>query len=247
MTSEKQRVVSLVPSLTQLVIDLGLKNKLVGRTRFCIKPEGKVEDIPIIGGTKNPHIDQILELNPDYIIANKEENRQEDVETLQKETEVKLTDIRNIEDALITNHEIGRDLGAVNGARELNAQIMDLFEERPNEDPLQTAYFIWRNPWMTVGNDTYIHDVMQHWNLTNITGNHSRYPTVDLAELATKNPELILLSSEPYPFKEQHIEEIKSYFPNARILLVNGQWFSWYGSHMIESFEKLNIWRKTIA
>jgi len=247
MSAENQRVVSLVPSLTQLVIDLGMKKQLVGRTRFCIKPKGEVEDIPIIGGTKNPHVDQILELNPDYVIANKEENRQEDVEALRQETEVNVTDIRTIEDALITNHEIGRDLGVPDRARELNSQIMDLFEERPNEDPLQTAYFIWRKPWMTVGHDTYIHDVMQHWNLTNITSNRPRYPTVDLKELADKNPELILLSSEPFPFKEDHIDEIESYFPDIRILLVNGQWFSWYGSHMVESFEKLNVWRKAIG
>lgn len=247
MAQTYHRIVSLVPSLTELLIDLGLKDRLVGRTRFCIHPKEEVADIPIIGGTKNPRIDKILALNPDYIVANKEENRKEDIQFLQEACPVNVTDIATIEDALLTMQELGQMLGAKEPARDLVIEISNCLEQPSNERRLKTAYFIWRDPWMTIGNDTYINDVLAHWGLHNAFGYKKRYPVTSLEELAGHQPELILLSSEPYPFKEKHLPEVQQACPNARVLLVEGEWFSWYGSHMIHAFRRLNAWRKAIA
>jgi len=241
------RIVSLVPSLTELLVDLGLKKQLVGRTRFCVHPKNEVDDIPIVGGTKNPRLDKIRDANPDYIVANKEENKREHINELRQEFEVNLTDIATIEDALITIHELGKELGAEDESEKLIRQINEVLDEIPEEPPLRTAYLIWKDPYMTVGKDTYIHNVMKHWKLENVFGDETRYPKVSFYDITEKNPELILLSSEPYPFKEKHLAEFEEAFPNTRILLTEGEWFSWYGSHMLHSFKRLNIWRKAIA
>jgi len=242
-----QRIISLVPSLTELIFDLGLEDRLVGRTRFCVHPKEKVEDIPIIGGTKNPRLDNIRDLNPDYIIANKEENRPQDVKNLMDDFKTNITEIATIEDALITIHELGLDLGAREQAEQLIKDIQKRLEQRPDESELRTVYMIWKDPWMTVGGDTYIHDVLEHWNMPNVFGNKSRYPKLNLNELQSYNPDLVLLSSEPYPFKEKHMAQVEEACPAARVLLVEGEWFSWYGSHMKHAFEHLNGWRRTIA
>lgn len=242
-----ERIISLVPSLTELLIDLGLKERLIGRTRFCVHPEGDVEDIPIVGGTKNPRLDTIREAEPDFILANREENRKEDIEELEEAFHVRVTDIATIEDALITIYELGRIFEAAGRSKQLADKISGLLDDRPDEPPIRTAYLIWRDPWMTVGRDTYIRDVMEHWSLINAFDNLKRYPKINLQELKRRNPELVLLSSEPFPFKEKHISEVEEALPDTRILLAEGEWFSWYGSRMVHSFDKLNTWRKAIA
>lgn len=242
-----ERIISLVPSLTELLIDLGLKDQLIGRTRFCIHPDEDVKDIPIIGGTKNPRIDDIISMQPDIVIANKEENRKEDIEALRSHVPIELTDIASIEDALITIHDFGKLFDVSDLAYQWINDITEAFEERPDEYPLQTAYLIWRDPYMTVGNDTYVHDILQKWNLTNAFGSLKRYPEISPLELRQTNLDLILLSSEPYPFKEKHVAEVKELNPSARVMLVDGEWFSWYGSRMLRSFKQLNLWRSSIA
>lgn len=242
------RIVSLVPSLTELIIYLGLKEQLVGRTRFCVHPEEEVEEIPIIGGTKNPRVDKILDLEPDLVIANKEENRQQHIQQLrQSGIEVEVTEIATINQALLTIHQVGVKLGVEPRAAELNKKIGEQLDLRPDEPSLRTAYFIWKDPWMTVGGDTYIHDVMQHWKLENVYGHRERYPKLELDELSRRNPELVLLSSEPYPFKEKHVDVVQEACPDARVLQVEGEWFSWYGSRMLHAFENINVWRKAIS
>lgn len=240
-------IVSLVPSLTELLFDLGLGKKVSGRTRFCIHPEGKIEDVPILGGTKNPRLDKIKKIGPDLIIANKEENRREDVNKLQTFAEILLTDIGSIEDALITIYEIGQRCDVIERAANLIDDIRNELDKIPDEPLQRTAYFIWRDPWMTIGRDTYIHSVLTNWKLENIYGDQIRYPDTSPGELKQKNPELILLSSEPYPFREEHKNEVEAACPNARVLLVDGEWFSWYGSRMLPSFKKLNSFRKAIS
>lgn len=241
-----QRIISLVPSLTELLIDLGLKNKLVGRTRFCIHPENELKEIEIIGGTKNPNLERIAELKPDFILANKEENRKQDIDVLDRYAHVKLTDIETIEDALMEINSLGALLDVPDAAQTLTSKITALLSDIPDEQPLSVAYLIWKDPWMTIGNDTYIHHVLDRYHLKNAFGDQNRYPKTSLEELRSKNPDLILLSSEPYPFKEKHIEEVKDACPAVKIKWVNGEWFSWYGSRMIGSFEALNRWRKTL-
>ena len=247
MPNPYNRIISLVPSLTELIIDLGLEQQLIGRTRFCEHPRPVIEDIPIIGGTKNPRIDKILDLNPDFIIANKEENREQDIQLLQEDHPVEVTDIATIEDALLAIHRLGKKLGVAGKAETLIKEINARLDQRPDEKTLRTAYFIWKEPWMTIGGDTYINDVLSHWKLDNVFGHQSRYPKIALDELSAYNPELILLSSEPYPFKEKHLPQVQQACPDARVLLVEGEWFSWYGSRMLTAFERMNVCRKAIA
>lgn len=247
MDTSYNRIISLVPSLTELLIDLGLKNRLVGRTRFCVHPKKEVEDIPIVGGTKNPRLDKIRESNPDYIIANREENKRAHIEELAEEFDVHVTDIATVEDALITIHTLGSTFGVTGKADQLIEEIQHYFDARPHETKLSVAYMIWRKPWMTVGHDTYIHDVLTHWNLENVFSDKTRYPKTSPEELNERNPDLVLLSSEPYPFKEKHLSIFDEANPGYRTLLVEGEWFSWYGSHMKHSFSRLNAWRKAIS
>lgn len=241
-----KRIISLVPSLTELLFDLSLEDQLIGRTRFCIHPEEKVDNVEIIGGTKNPRLEKIVEMNPDFILANKEENRKEDIEVLKAYANVMVTDISTIEDALLEISSIGLVLGVREEARQIIQQATQLLSEKPSETPISTAYLIWKDPWMTIGADTYIHDVLKTYGLQNVFIDQERYPKITLDKLSAKRPELILLSSEPYPFKEKHLEEIQKACPYSRVKLVNGEWFSWYGSRMLSSFEALNEWRKAI-
>ena len=237
-----KRIISLVPSLTELIIYFGLQEQLVGRTRFCIHPKEKIKSIPIIGGTKNPNIEKILALQPDLIIANKEENRKKDIDELCKYVEVIVTEIDTIDDALKWIKRLGNKLGVENEAETIISSVRGFITETGPFKELKTAYFIWKDPWMTVGNDTYIHDVMARFGLHNVFKDRTRYPETELTELVSLNPELILLSSEPFPFKEKHIQEIRVVCPNATIELVNGEWFSWYGSRMVPSFKALKNW-----
>ncbi|MBO6792910.1 MAG: ABC transporter substrate-binding protein [Balneolaceae bacterium] len=242
-----KRIISLVPSLTELLFDLGLMDGVIGRTRFCIHPAEKVQNVDIIGGTKNPRIDKIRDLKPDLVIANKEENRKEDVEAIQEFSEVIVTDISTIEDALFAMHHIANRVNADEKGTKLIEQILSILPEPNRFSEINAAYFMWKDPWMSVGGDTYIHDVMQTFGLRNVFQDSERYPTITLDQLKSANPELILLSSEPYPFKEKHIAELKEILPNSNIQLVDGEWFSWYGSRMLPSFKELSKWRNQLS
>lgn len=246
-TDKPKTIISLVPSLTELLFNLDLGDNVIGRTRFCVHPKEKVADIPIIGGTKNPRLDKIRELKPDLIIANKEENRQSDVEELERDFNVLITEISTIDEALFAIHDIGYTCGVQIQAKNLIKKIQQEMDRVPDEPIVSAAYFIWRDPWMTVGNDTYIHSVMSHWNYENVFDDRVRYPTTTLHELSLKKPKIIFLSSEPYPFKEKHIKEVGDVCPSSNIVLVNGEWFSWYGSRMLQSFKNLNILRKALS
>lgn len=241
------KIVCLVPSLTELLFDLGLADSVAGRTRFCIHPKEEIDSVPIVGGTKNPNLDKIRAIGPDLIIACKEENRKEDIEELQNDFEVLITDIDSINEALFAIHDIGWTCGRQEEAKQLISDIQAEMERVPDEPPVSAAYFIWRDPWMTVGHDTYIHSVMCHWNLENVYEEKTRYPKTTLYELSLRKPETILLSSEPYPFKQKHIKEVASMCPSSNIILVNGEWFSWYGSRMLHGFRQMNLFRKAIS
>lgn len=240
-------IVSLVPSLTELLFDLGLGEQVSGRTRFCIHPGEQVENVPIVGGTKNPRLDKIREIEPDLIIANKEENRREDIEELKRDFEVHVTEISNINEALFTIHDIGWKCGVEEKAKKLICDIQVRMEKVPDEKPITAAYIIWRDPWMSVGGDTYIHSVMKHWKLENVFADKTRYPQTSPEALSLKKPDVVLLSSEPYPFKEKHIKEVGDICKGTSIILVNGEWFSWYGSRMLKAFKQLNVFRRAIA
>ena len=242
-----QKIISLVPSLTELLFDLDIGERVIGRTRFCTQPEKTVNKVAVVGGTKNPNIEKIKSLQPDLIIANKEENRKEDILELQKDFRVLLTDIDTIEEALFAIHDIGAACDVPGRAKAIIEDVQAELQNVPNEPSRSVAYFIWRQPWMTIGRHTYIHSVLSHWNLENVYSGQVRYPKTTLEELASLSPDIIFLSSEPYPFKENHIQEVGHVCSGADIVLVNGQWFSWYGSRMLPAFRQLHMLRKAIS
>lgn len=235
------RIVSLVPSLTELLFQLGLVDQIVGRTKFCIHPSDSVSLIPKIGGTKNVNIQKVIDLNPDLIIANKEENTKEDVEALESTFHVHVSHISNYEEAIEAIKDIGLLTNRQIEAESLVAAINSKFS---NLEHIQTskrvAYIIWQNPYMTVGADTFIHDMLRRCGFINVFHDQTRYPTFSAAELIDLKPDIILLSSEPFPFKEKHIQSFENQFPNAKVKLVDGEFFSWYGNRMLGAADYFN-------
>jgi ABC-type Fe3+-hydroxamate transport system substrate-binding protein len=227
-------IVSLVPSITELLYTLQLDEQVTGITKFCIHPQSWFRQKNRIGGTKNININAIGELQPDLIIANKEENVKEQVEELAKQFPVFTTDVNNLDDALEMIKEIGAITGTSEKANHLISQINSAFTNLPakNHKP-RTGYLIWRNPYMTIGKDTFIHDMLTRCGLTNIFANTTRYPAIDTWQLA--HCDLLLLSSEPYPFQQKHIDELQAHLPNTKIILVDGEMFSWYGSRLLHA------------
>jgi ABC-type Fe3+-hydroxamate transport system substrate-binding protein len=245
VVSYPQRVISLVPSLTEYLLDLGMAERLIGRTRFCIHPADRVDTIPHLGGTKNPKIEAIREAKPELVVLNKEENRREDVEAIAGFAPILLTDIVTLEQALEAMIDIGEAVGLQAQAGEMVARIRKAIPLKEAYEPLKAAYLIWRRPWMAAGKHTYIDDMMDHFGLINVV-DEARYPVLELEKLKTLKPDLILLSSEPYPFKEKHIAELEAACPASRIMLVDGEWFSWYGSRMIPALNGLKEWRSSL-
>lgn len=232
-----QRIVSIVPSQTELLYDLGLVNEIAGITKFCVHPPHLRREKAIVGGTKKLHIEKIMALQPDLIIANKEENEKADILELEKYFPVWISDISNFEDALEMIRMVGELTGTTPKASELisritaemNAYLFPL-------QPLRTAYLIWKDPWMTIGANTFISDMMSRAGFINVFDDLQRYPEISVQMLVEKDPDLIILSSEPYPFKQEHIHALQQYLPHTRVLLADGEVFSWYGSRMQHSF-----------
>ena len=233
LISLPKKIISTVPSQTELLFDLGLDDRIIGVTWFCIHPKEKCKTKAQIGGTKNLKIDKIRELQPDLIIANKEENEQSQIEELAKEFPVWISDIKTLEDSLEMIASIGQITNTNSKVLEIKTKIDSIFLNLPQSPPLRTVYLIWRNPWMSIGKDTFIHDMLTRCGLKNACAEMSRYPELSADDLKTLNPDLILLSSEPYPFKEKHIEELQQLLPNARIQLVDGENYSWYGTRLL--------------
>jgi len=231
-----KRIISTVPSQTELLVDLGLSSNLVGRTKFCIHPKNIVHDIAKIGGTKNLNLDKILALKPDLIIANKEENTKDEIEFLATKFPVWISDIFNLKDALNSIKGIGAITDKVKPAQNLSSNIEGEFLNlKKTSQPQKIVYLIWQNPFISVGNDTFIHDMIDKIGWVNAFGNLNRYPEVSIQMIQDANPDRILLSSEPYPFKEKHLKVFTSQFPNCKIQLVDGEFFSWYGSRLVKT------------
>ena len=231
-----QRIVSLVPSLTETIDYLSEKEIIVGRTRFCIHPSS-IKNIAQIGGTKNPNIDRIHNLNPDLIIANKEENRKEDIALLANRYPVWLSEISDYKSMIKDMDEMGRVIQESINAQKLIEAMAAGRSSIKKDKTHRVAYFIWKDPWMTVGADTYIHDTLNACGLINVFSDKMRYPEVSLSELKDRNPDFVLLSSEPFPFKKKHIKEISVNLPSTRTILVDGEMFSWYGSRYLKAID----------
>lgn len=233
--NKTQRIVSLVPSQTELLYDLGLEDKVVGITKFCVHPPHWKKTKTIIGGTKQIKLDVISQLQPDLIIANKEENIKEQVELLAKQFPVYTSDVFDLTSAYNMMLQLGEITETLPKAQQLVAEIKENFTHLPKAayPPLKVAYLIWRSPYMSVGSDTFIHHLLHYINCKNVFEHRHRYPTTSLDELKTLQPDVILLSSEPYPFQAKHILEMQQQLPASKCLLVDGEMFSWYGSRLL--------------
>ncbi len=233
-----KRIVSLVPSLTELLFDLGLENEVVGITKFCIHPNEWFGTKKRVGGTKDFKPDMIRELQPDLIIANKEENQQDGIEELAREFTVFLTEIVDMD----TANQAILDIGCLTGReKEARRLVKEIEEEKeaflpyisPDNDVL---YLIWRKPYMSVGGDTFISSMLQEAGYENVLQDKTRYPSLESEEIRDLSPSWIFLSSEPFPFKEKHIKELEGICPDSRVVLVDGEMFSWYGSRLLKAF-----------
>ena len=240
------RIISLVPSQTELFHYLGLEQQTVGITKFCVHPAQWFQTKTRVGGTKAINSKIIHQLQPDLIIVNKEENVKEQVEELAADYPVWVTDVNNLDEALLMIHDIGELTGKLSHAHSLAENIRDNFKEldqlQTSNHKLKTAYLIWQKPYMTVGGDTFINDMLLRCGFENIFADRKRYPEISISELKTANCKLLLLSSEPYPFKQKHIDELAAQLPGCKILLANGEFFSWYGSRLLKApayFRKL--------
>ncbi len=228
-----KKIVSLVPSQTELLFDLGLEKEVVGITKFCIHPEVWFRNKKRVGGTKNISIEAIKSLSPDLIIANKEENVKEQIEQLAATTPVWVSDVSDLISALNMIKHVGEIVNKPKQAHILIDEIQSCFQTlESNVQKLKVLYLIWQNPWMSVGSDTFIHDMICRMGWQNVAENLKRYPVFSEDEIIVAQPDVVLLSSEPFPFKEKHIQILKNILPASKVLLVDGEMFSWYGSRL---------------
>ena len=232
------RIVSLCPSLTELVFDLGLGEDLVGVTKFCVHPEEGVRGIEKVGGTKDPKVARIVELQPDLVLLNEEENRIEDAEALREasvpchasmpRTIAETADmVRSIARALDRDGE-GQRIAA-----DIETRAARVKEESEGRERVPFAYLIWRGPWMSVNRDTFAHALLEHAGGRNVFGDRDdRYPEITLEELKQADPRLVLLCTEPFPFEAKHVDELVSGTGLApeRFSIADGEYLSWHGS-----------------
>ncbi|MEZ0541271.1 helical backbone metal receptor [Fibrella arboris] len=247
-TESALRIVSIVPSQTELLFDLGLAAEIVGITNYCVHPADKVIGKPKVGGTKNVQLSRVADLQPTLILANYEENTEADVVALRAIAPVHITDVKTLPDALTMIGDMGELVGRQAEADGLVRQIGASFAAiRPvmESGDLSVAYLIWRKPYMVAARDTFIDAMLTEAGFRNAFGDQAspswpsprwvRYPVVTETDLKAAKPDLVFLSSEPYPFSQKHIADIQGCCPGAQVCLVDGELFSWYGSRLRQS------------
>jgi ABC-type Fe3+-hydroxamate transport system substrate-binding protein len=233
------RIVSLVPSLTETLFDLGVGPRVVGVTRYCSEPEAALRAVPRVGGTKNPDLDQVAALRPDLVLVNGEENRDEHIAWLKQRFRVHESLPTTVLEAAHVVREIAGVVDAVDAGEaiglEIEAQVARAEVESLTRRPVRVFYAIWKKPWMAINATTYIHDVLTRAGAINVTAEgDSRYPVLSPQELKPLSAELVLLPSEPFVFQEAHRRELldeRLFGPEVPVALVDGKDFSWHGSH----------------
>lgn len=236
-----KRIVSLVPSQTELLVDLGLREQIVGVTKFCVHPKDLRKDKKVVGGTKQVHYNRIKALHPDIILCNKEENTEEMVTELEKIAPVHVSDVKTIDESLQLILQYGEMFEVKQKASELGEKILSekaTFEDYIKDVPeRRVAYFIWKDPWMVAGRDNFIDHLLKLNRFKNVFSDEdSRYPEIDLEQLEQKKVALVLLSTEPFPFKLKHREELEKKVRVDGVHIVDGEYFSWYGSRLKAAF-----------
>lgn len=233
------KVISLVPSITEALFDLGLtENEVIGRTKFCIHPHEQIKNVEIIGGTKNINIEKIKSLQPDLILANKEENIKEQVEALMHDFKVMVTHVETVEDNYYLVKSLGNIFRQEEKAKAYNLKTYEVLNQAKINSRIKVAYLIWKNPYMTIGSDTFIHHILTEIGFENSFKDKIRYPEIKVEDLA--ETDIIMLSSEPFPFKEKHMDELKAFYPDKKIMIVDGEAFSWYGTHIAKCGKYFN-------
>jgi ABC-type Fe3+-hydroxamate transport system substrate-binding protein len=241
------RIVSLVPSLTESLFAFGVGEKIVGRTRYCLWPPRAVGKIPTVGGTKKVDVRRVLELEPDLIVAVKEENTRENIEELEEAgVPVFVGAPEDVEGAIALLRELADRVEAPRAEAVLDPieRVYEGLRSGPRRAKARRVYVpIWKNPYMSVGSDTYVHDVLKTCGGENVCGDVTRYPVVTPAEVEAAQPEVVLLPDEPYPFSAEDLPEFYSLDIPAvredRIHLVDGKLLTWYGPRMASSLTQL--------
>ncbi len=228
---QPKRIISLVPSQTELLYDFGVHDELIGLTKFCIHPNGLKKDKTIVGGTKTYKMDVIRSLKPDLIIGNKEENEQSGIETLAEEFPVWMSDISNLDEALHMIKRVGELTNRTIQSEAIIQNITGSFQSLKAAKKERVVYLIWKEPIMIAGKGTFIDDMLSKCGFINLA-EQLRYPEIEEDELIALTPDRLFLSSEPFPFKEKHIAHFQELLPNTKIELVDGEMFSWYGSRL---------------
>ncbi|MFD2550263.1 ABC transporter substrate-binding protein [Bizionia sediminis] len=238
-SSTPKRIVCLVPSITELICDLGLESALVGVTKFCVHPQHIRKQTTVVGGTKQVHYHKIRDLNPDIILCNKEENTQEMIAELEAIAPVHISDINTIANCIELIRMYGQVFNCAPRAEQLAEKIATAktdFEKFTKTLPTrEVAYFIWKDPWMLAANNTFIHYMLELNKFTNAFAHKKRYPEL-APNTVYAHVDFVFLSSEPYPFKDLHKDLIHPQFPNAHVELIDGEMFSWYGSRLLLAF-----------
>tara|TARA_R110001583_G_scaffold145096_1_gene297105 strand:- start:42195 stop:43001 length:807 start_codon:yes stop_codon:yes gene_type:complete len=237
-----KRIISLVPSQTELLCDLALENELVGITKFCVHPFHLKSTKTIVGGTKKVDFEKIKELNPDFILCNKEENSYDMLPELEKIAPTYFSDVNNLNDSIDLILHLGSILNrrteSDNLAHKIEFKLADFNQFIKDKPTRKVAYFIWAKPWMVVGNDTYINEMLKLNKFENIYDNMSRYPKVEINKIRHEgDPDVVILSSEPFPFKDEHAMEIASFTNRSITVFGDGEMFSWPGSRMLLAFD----------
>jgi len=242
LKNSPKRIISLVPSQTELLCSLALENELVGVTKFCIHPYHLKSTKTIVGGTKKVDFEKIKSLKPDFILCNKEENSYNFLPELEKIAPTYFSDVTTIQDSI----DLILNLGSIFNRRTESKNLVEKiafkladFKHFIKEQPTRkVAYFIWAKPWMVAGNDTYINELLKLNKFENIYANMSRYPKIDISKIRHDgDPEVIILSSEPFPFKDEHAMEIANYSNRAITVFGDGELFSWHGSRLLLAFD----------
>ncbi|MEK4085994.1 ABC transporter substrate-binding protein [Psychrobacillus sp. FSL K6-1415] len=234
-----KRIISICPAITETLFSLGLEKEIVGRTKYCIFPKGIVDQVQIVGGTKEINFEKVKKIQPDLIFAEKEENTEEIVLELEKIAPVFVLEVKSIQNAYRFITTLGEVTATTMTAKLLLTACQKSFQSIKSRENGKAAYVIWRKPYMVVGGTTYINDVLQVMGFENpFTNEESRYPTVTNEQLTNANLDKLFLASEPFPFQQKHLAEFQAFLPNTEIILVDGEMF-WYGSRMLVAGEYL--------
>lgn len=251
MKAVPKRIVSLVPSQTELLYQLGLENELIGITKFCVHPYHLKATKEIVGGTKKVDFQKIKALKPDFILCNKEENSFDFLPKLEEIAPTYFSDVCSIQDSIDLIQSLGMLLGRRTEAKNLILKIdfkLKEFKSFMIEQPTRkVAYFIWANPWMVAGNDTYIQELLKLNKFDNVFKHMSRYPKIEIERIRHEgDPDVIILSSEPFPFKDEHALEIGTYANRSVTVFGDGEMFSWFGYRLLLALDYFKLLHKKL-